>query len=369
MLDILGSPEDIAKQNAPVDSGSVKEAAVHEEAVCKVRGLSIVFSPRSWRQRWKFRSIRNVWDKCRATQKGRLFSDDCWRKEVIGGLKRANIVCSFAFKRHRVTLRNDESKSHYLFRCEGYCTFSTCKVTFSCYINKHLQLYAKFDGTVLHHRSEIACPYIRWSDRKTAKEVLKHKSSRLHHLERLKHLDPKALGSDCRDGCPSKDVLKQIRCEGRRIDRQDENVWLAFQKIKKDQHQESRCSATLQVIMMEPPTLIFYSMKSINVLHKVSKDDIIYIDATGNVLLGQQHGYVYEMVVQYHVEGNPPLAVVSMITCSHDISSIANFLRRVWHAQSKQGLSRPYPRLVMCDGSMALTKAIVTTLFKESLEA
>jgi len=47
VLDILGSPEDIAKQNAPVDSGSVKEAAVHEEAVCKVRGLSIVFSPRS----------------------------------------------------------------------------------------------------------------------------------------------------------------------------------------------------------------------------------------------------------------------------------------------------------------------------------
>ena len=39
---------------------------------------------------------KNVWNKCKATQKVRLFSDDCWRNEVIEGLKEANIVCSFA---------------------------------------------------------------------------------------------------------------------------------------------------------------------------------------------------------------------------------------------------------------------------------
>ena len=97
---------------------------------------------------------KNVWNKCKAMQKGRLFSDDCWRNEVIEGLKETNIVCSFAFKRHCVTLRHNESKQQVLFRCEGYCTFSTCKVTFSCYINKHFQLYAKFEGTVLHLKSE-----------------------------------------------------------------------------------------------------------------------------------------------------------------------------------------------------------------------
>jgi len=176
---------------------------------------------------------KNVWNKCKATQKGRLFSDDCWRNEVIEGLKKANIVCSFAFKRHCVTLRHNESKQQVLFRCEGYCTFSTCKVTFSCYIKKHFQLYAKFKGTVLHLKSEKACCYIRGSDRKAAKEVLKHKLPLLHHLEQLKHLDPKTLKSGCRVGCPSKDVLKQMRCESRRIATPDDNVWLALQKLNK----------------------------------------------------------------------------------------------------------------------------------------
>ena len=254
VLNKLGKPEENAKLQAPANSSSAKEAVVHEESVCTATGLSPVFFTTQLTTDVEGSFDKNVWNKCKATQKGRLFSDDCWRNEVIEGLKKANLVCSFALKWHCVTLRHNESKQHVLFRCEGYCTFSTCKVTFSCYVNKHFQLYAKFEGTVLHLKSEKACRCIRGSDRKAAKEVLKHKLPRLHHLEQPKHLDPKALESGCRGGCPSKDVLKQIRYESRRIATPDDNVWLALQKIKEDQHQTSRCSATLQVIMMEPPT-------------------------------------------------------------------------------------------------------------------
>ena len=148
VLNKLGKPEENAKLLAPANSSSAKEAVVHEESVCTVTGLSPVFPPHSWRQTWKFRSIRMCGTSGKATQKGRFFSDDCWRNEVIEGLKEANIVCSFAFKRHCVTLWHNESKQQVIFRCEGHCTFSTCKVTFSCYINKHFQLYAKFEGTV-----------------------------------------------------------------------------------------------------------------------------------------------------------------------------------------------------------------------------
>jgi len=81
--------------------------------------------------------------------------------------------------------------------------------------------------------------------------------------------------------------------------------------------------------MMEPPTLIFYCMKSINVLRNIRKEGIVYIDATRTILLGQQHCYEYEVVVRHPVEGNPPLAVANMITWSHEIPSIANFLHRV----------------------------------------
>jgi len=127
----------------------------------------------------------------------------------------------------------------------------------------------------------------------------------LHYLEQIKQLDSEALASDCRDGCPSKDVLKQIRCESRRIETPDDNVWLALQKIKANQHQAWPSSAILQAIMMDPPTLMFYSMKSIRVLRSICKEDVMYIDATGSVLLGQPHCYVYKVVVRHPLERNP----------------------------------------------------------------
>jgi len=120
--------------------------------------------------------------------------------------------------------------------------------------------------------------------------------------------------------------------------------------------------------MMDPPTLMFYSMESIRVLRRISKEGIMYIDATGNVLLGQSHCYVYEVVFRHHFGRNSPLAGASMITWAHDIPCIAHFSQRILHGQNKQGSSRFYPRLVMFDGSMALINVIVCTIFKESLE-
>jgi len=81
-------------------------------------------------------------------------------------------------------------------------------------------------------------------------------------------------------------------------------AWLALQSIKENQNQMSASSATLQSISLDPPAVIFYSKKTIRILHNVWKDDIIYTDATGNVLLGEQHCNIYEIVVRHPVKSN-----------------------------------------------------------------
>jgi len=63
-----------------------------------------------------------------------------------------------------------------------------------------------------------------------------------------------------------------------------------------------------------PTDVAVFSMESIMVLRSICKEDIMYIDATDGVLLGQSHCYVYEVVVRHPMERNPPLAVASMIT-------------------------------------------------------
>jgi len=125
---------------------------------------------------------------------------------MIRGLKRANSVCTFAFRRHWASLSNDDSGKEVLFTCQGRCIFKGCKVTFTSHVDKNLQLHVKFRGTVRHAKTEKACRYISGSDREAMKKVLKRKLSRLHYLEQMKKLDSEALASGCRDGCPSKDV-------------------------------------------------------------------------------------------------------------------------------------------------------------------
>jgi len=98
VLNKLGKPEENAKLQAPANSSSAKEAVVHEESVCTVTGLSPVFFTTQLTKDVEVPFDKNVWNKCKATQKDRHISDDCWRNEVIEGLKKANIVCSFAFK-------------------------------------------------------------------------------------------------------------------------------------------------------------------------------------------------------------------------------------------------------------------------------
>ena len=79
--------------------------------------------------------------------------DSAWRSEVIRNLKLVNTTCSFGFKRHVVRLK--ESKRHVvrlkeskrpLFKCEGYCTSSTCNVQFKLHINEDFQGKVSFQG-------------------------------------------------------------------------------------------------------------------------------------------------------------------------------------------------------------------------------
>jgi len=65
------------------------------------------------------------------------------------------------------------------------------------------------------------------------------------------------------------------------------------------------------------------------ILHAVCKRDILCIDATGGVILGQERYYAYELVIPYPVEGNPPFAAATLISLSHNIPSVSHFINAV----------------------------------------
>jgi len=89
---------------------------------------------------------KDFWDRCRLTPKGRGFTDSAWRSEVIRNLKLVNTTCSFGFKRYVVRLKDSKRLYLPLFKCEGYCTSSTCNVQFKLHINEDFQGKVSFQG-------------------------------------------------------------------------------------------------------------------------------------------------------------------------------------------------------------------------------
>ena len=100
------------------------------------------------------------------------------------------------------------------------------------------------------------------------------------------------------------------------------------------------------------------------------KQDIVCIDATRSVVLGDRKCYTYEIVIRHPKPGNPPLAVARYFATSRNIPSICYFINLFCHAESFLYRSkRTLPKLVICDISIALIPSIVLSIFKETLKS
>jgi len=89
---------------------------------------------------------KDVCDRCTLTQKGRGSADSAWRSEVIWNLILVNTTCSFGFKWHVVRLKDSKRLHLPLFKCESYCTSSTCNVQFKLHINEDFHGKVLFQG-------------------------------------------------------------------------------------------------------------------------------------------------------------------------------------------------------------------------------
>jgi len=119
-----------------------------------------------------------------------------------------------------------------------------------------------------------------------------------------------------------------------------------------------------------PKGIISYSESLARLYHQVAKQDIVYIDAAGSVVLGDRKCYAYEIVIRHRKPGNHPLAVANYFATSNNIPSISYFINLFCHAETVLYRSKwTLPKLVICDGSIALIQSIVPSFFKETFKS
>jgi len=149
-----------------------------------------------------------------------------------------------------------------------------------------------------------------------------------------------------------------------------EDEWKSLSEIH-SQHQQyctGMIKGTLQMMLSRPRGIILFSESTVHIYDFLARIEIVYVDATGSVLLGDKSCCAYEVVVRHPNQGNPPLAVASYFATSHNIPSISYFLQSFYHSESTLYRKRSLPKLLMCDGSTALMNAIALLIFKETFK-
>ena len=146
----------------------------------------------------------------------------------------------------------------------------------------------------------------------------------------------------------------------------------ALAEIRKQQQQarDKVVKGTLHLVTMHLKGVTLFNENLIWIFHGRAKQDLVYVDATGSVVLGDKRCYAYEIVVRHPKVGKPPLAVAAYFATSHNIPSISYFINSFCHAESLlyRGNKAP-PKLVMCDASLVLIQSVIQYFFKENLQS
>ncbi len=170
------------------------------------------------------------------------------------------------------------------------------------------------------------------------------------------------IDSGCRDDAPSKDVLKNITWSERKIKRPHSDEFTSLKKIIDEQ--PGTDNDVLQNVLMHPKGIMLWLRKTLSVFYKRSKEDIVYLDATGSVIQKSAQNppyYVYELVVRNPSRGASPLPVASYVTCDHTTASVTYFLQSfqtdLLRMYGSGSIKRPV--MIICDGSLVLIHYIL----------
>lgn len=111
-------------------------------------------------------------------------------------------------------------------------------------------------------------------------QELQRQLPREMYLDKIQEIDEDVLESGCRDQVPNLQVLKNISREFRQRSRLHKKDSLSLQSML--ERRGKSADQVLQKVFQEPKGVMLWSSESIAIYHERSKEDIVYLDATGN---------------------------------------------------------------------------------------
>ena len=331
-----------------------------------------------------------------------VLSQDCinpsWVHVMATGLSKLNSCCSVAFRRHWKKILHSQKPGSIIFKADGYCTFSTCKVKIHLYVNNSsfqansVRVFVEFSGKINHPSGETHARKISKSVRERAVSLFQeHKvaPSKLYH-SKLSQLSSHKYAAGNRDGVGcSVTVLQKISSEARLQLEEDRNLIVSLMSLQKhfcaaelcitnsETHRKaSPIEGFIQYIHAMPFSVICFNQAAVRLYHDIARRSPIFCDATGTIVSLPKDStnykptlYYYALVVKHPVPQKPPIAVAELITADHTVLSISFFLQSFRRAESvlfgSANLAKPGK--IIIDRSMVLLLSFLQVYNMENL--
>ncbi|KAK1899355.1 120.7 kDa protein in NOF-FB transposable element [Dissostichus eleginoides] len=263
-----------------------------------------------------------------------------------------------------------------LFTCTGYCRFDDCQVQVNVKVKveseSSLKAVVCFQGGIVRHSlQQLRRRPIRAEERQLIADTLSSKLPRSVYLQSLNKLEETVLQSGCRDEVPTTGVLKTISWGEREKQRRHGNEMVSLPLMSEDV--QDKDDQWIQKVILQPKGVMLWSKRTIRLFHDRSKEDIVYLYATGSIVKKAKGEstpfYIYELVVRNPVKGCSPVPVATYVTCEHTTASITYFLGSfITDCVKQHGPKiRRRPVMFLCDGSVVLMQAMAHNLCGLSL--
>ena len=293
--------------------------------------------------------------------------------------------CPLAAKYNHVKKDDSRKEGEPFFVGKAGCTIPGCGVMYKFTIDEipgnHSKVYihAKSVGEddVCHKEGIQKSRPFQGKLRIEAKKRIQDIGPSNFFYERLGDADEKAILAGNYSGVGNKGVIQQMSAEMKSSEKFHYNMITELEILRdafvSEDDSSKEVIGLIQYLSVYPFTVHLYSEEQILILCEILKKDpekCLYFDATGSVVCKvpsqSKDVYYYPLLVKGNKQGDPPLAIAEMISNSHTIIDIYNFLSRIYRHCCILKPSVLPPTRVEVDFSWPMINAVLLAFNKES---
>lgn len=294
-----------------------------------------------------------------------------WYEMLVTKLLNNRVFCVLSFKNSYSRNPNSRKKRSSLLTSTGRCTHSGCMTfKFKCWLNVDGTARVTVDmyGQINHTSSPR---FRRTTELEFSKiaEALSTKQPEEVYEKLIFHSNPDMLLSRNFNQVKSMHVIRKIKSLVQSSRNLHSNIHTELQmmyNVWQEADQYSEVKGFIQQITTEPFQVIMFCEQQVTLF--LSQDfPVLHFDATGCIVRNfegvRKRLLLYSLVIANVTSGEPPVALLEMLSSSHDTCSIRAMLQRFHHGVSlinNQGISFMLPScLVVTDFSWALIHAVL----------